>query len=70
MPDTELPVLGYGPNDIPRLTGGAISRSRVYRDLASGKLRAKKAGPRTIIPPEEIRRYIASLPDWEPNDAA
>jgi hypothetical protein len=61
----ELPVLGYSPNDIPRLSGGAISRSRVYEALKKGTLRAKKAGQRTLITPEEARRFIDNLPDRE-----
>jgi hypothetical protein len=50
-------------DEVPRATGGAISRTRVYALLKSGKLKAKRAGRRTIIPADELRRCIAALPD-------
>jgi hypothetical protein len=59
----QLPVLGYALEDIPKMTSGVISRTRVFEDLAKGRLRAKKVGKRDIITPEEARRYIASFPD-------
>jgi len=65
-----LAPLGYSPNDIPRMTGGAISRTRVFSDIKTGKLKAKKAGQRTIIPAEEAKRYIDALPDRVPDNAA
>jgi len=65
-----LAPLGYGPNDIPRMTGGTISRTRVFDDIKTGKLKAKKAGKRTIITAEEAKRYIDALPDRLPDTAA
>lgn len=65
-----LAPLGYGPNDIPRMTGGAISRTRVFGDIKTGKLKAKKVGQRTIITAEEAKRYIDALPDRQPDTAA
>jgi hypothetical protein len=59
----ELPALAYSPDDIPKLTSGQIPRRRVFTDMASGKLRAKKAGRRTIITPEDAKTYISSFPD-------
>jgi hypothetical protein len=64
MDDTSrLPVLGFAPTDIPKMTHGVISRTRVFEDLAAGRLRAKKVGKRDIITPDEARRYIESFPD-------
>jgi hypothetical protein len=57
--------LCYAPDEIPHATGGAISRTRVYQALRSGLLRAKRDGRRTIITADELRRYIAALPDRE-----
>jgi hypothetical protein len=57
--------LCYSPDEIPRATGGAISRTRVYAAMKSGRLRAKRDGRRTIITADELRRYIAALPDRE-----
>lgn len=64
------PPIAYSPDDIPALTGGVVSRTRVYMDMRSGKLRAKKLGKRTLIPAEEARRYIADLPDRPISTAA
>jgi hypothetical protein len=61
-----LPVLGYSPNDFPRLTGGAISRTRVFEDIKAGRLQARKVGQRTIITPEEAKRYRDSFPVIKP----
>jgi hypothetical protein len=60
---TRLPVLGFAPTDIPKMTNGVVSRTRVFEDLAAGRLRAKKVGKRDIVTPEEARRYIESFPD-------
>ena len=70
MDTPELPVLGYAPADITKMTNGVISRTRVYEDMKNGKLRAKKAGPRTIITPEAAKDYIANLPDRPTKTAA
>jgi len=63
--DVEATKICYAPNQIPVVTGGAISRTRVYAALRSGKLKAKRDGRRIIIPADELRRYIAALPDRE-----
>ena len=65
MPDDsfQLPFLGYAPEDIPKMTSGVISRTRVFEDLNLGRVRAKKVGKRDLITPEEARRYIDSFPD-------
>ena len=69
MERSDLPFLGLSPDDVPGLTGGAVSRTRVYEDMRAGQLRAKKVGRRTIIEAAEVRRYIASFPD-RPTKAA
>jgi hypothetical protein len=67
---TELPVLGYSPSDIPKKTGGVVSLSRVFADMRSGRLRAKKVGPRNIITPEDAKNYVDSFPDRPTKPAA
>jgi hypothetical protein len=69
-PKHELPALAYAPDDIPKLTSGQIPRRRVFTDMASGKLRAKKAGRRTIITPEDAKNYINNFPDRPTKPAA
>jgi excisionase family DNA binding protein len=52
--------LGYSPQETAyRLNS---SRSTVYRLLAAGRLRAVKRGASTLITPESIAEYEASLP--------
>jgi len=39
-----------------------LSRSRLYVLIGEGKIEARKAGKRTLILGESLRRYIESLP--------
>ncbi len=62
------------PNTTPELTpkiglsideachASGIGRTKLYEALSNGKLIAKKAGRRTIIRPEDLEAYVASLP--------
>lgn len=55
--------LAYSPNEAAKAIGH--SRTRVYELIASGQLRAKKDGRRTVILHAELERYLAELPDRE-----
>ena len=56
-------VLGYSPQQTAdRLNS---SKSTVYRLLAAQKLRAIKRGASTLITPDSIAEYEASLPPFE-----
>lgn len=39
-----------------------ISRSEIYKLLAAGKIRAVKAGRKTLVLTETLQNYIHSLP--------
>jgi excisionase family DNA binding protein len=65
MPTLAYTVLAYTIADLCKATG--IGRSKVYLDLKSGKLRAKKHGKRTIITESEARRWLDALPARSPN---
>lgn len=39
------------------------SRARLYEAMKAGELRARKFGRRTIIPADELRRWLGSLPE-------
>ena len=41
----------------------SISRSKLYEELAAGRLKALKAGSRTLIPVSSIDAWLAQLPD-------
>lgn len=56
-------ALAYSPADAAREIG--ISRARLYDHLASGAIKAKKDGQRTLIPHDELVRFLAALPDQE-----
>ena len=45
-----------------------FGRSFVYEEIRAGRLIAKKAGGKTLILPEERKRYFASLPVKEPRN--
>lgn len=40
------------------------SRSQLYKEMGSGRLRAKKNGDRTLIDIEDADRWAAALPNY------
>lgn len=56
----------YRPAAAARRMG--ISRSQLYVELATGRLTARKHGRCTLVPATEIDRWLAQLPQWEPQD--
>ena len=56
----------FRPNEAAARMG--ISRSRLYVELAAGRIKAKKLGTATLVPAVEIDRWLAELPDWHPDD--
>lgn len=43
-----------------------IGHTKFYEEVNSGRLRAKKIGRKTIILPEDRRKWRASLPEYVP----
>ena len=39
-----------------------IGRTKVYEAIASGRLKARKCGTRTLILRDDLRRFLNSLP--------
>jgi len=39
-----------------------VKRSSIYREIAAGRIRALKAGKRTLLPMESLRAWLAALP--------
>lgn len=60
---TPVSPLAYGIADAVRASG--VSRTRLYEALTNGDLAARKAGRRTLIEADELRRWIASQPRAE-----
>jgi excisionase family DNA binding protein len=52
--------LAYTITEAVQLSG--IGRTKLYEALTSGKLKAVKAGRRTLIFPDDLRQWLASLP--------
>lgn len=55
----------YRPTQAAQRLG--ISRSTLYEELRTGRLRGRKIGNATVITADEIDRYLASLPPWQPD---
>jgi excisionase family DNA binding protein len=53
--------VAYAVNDLADALG--IGRTKLYSEIASGRLQAKKLGSRTLIPADAVRAYLAQLPD-------
>jgi excisionase family DNA binding protein len=58
-----LQRLAYSINELADAAG--CGRDKIYDAIRNGDLRAHKWGSRTIVPTEEARRFIASLPVLE-----
>jgi len=52
--------LAYTVPDACKAAG--FGRTTLYELIAAGRVRAMKAGTRTLIEAESLRRYLASLP--------
>lgn len=48
----------------------SVGRTFLYQEIAAGRLRAVKAGRRTLIEAAEARRWLSSLQRITPSDAA
>jgi hypothetical protein len=44
-------------------------RTEVYKALKDGRLKGLKDGDRTVITPEAIKAFVATLPPWKPRAA-
>ena len=53
-------AIAYTVRDACNATG--VGRTTLYGLIAAGRVRAMKAGTRTLIEAESLRRYLASLP--------
>ncbi|WP_375410576.1 helix-turn-helix domain-containing protein [uncultured Methylobacterium sp.] len=54
------PPLSYGPNDAARVA--SVGRSTIFEEIKVGRLKARKAGRRTLILHEDLAAWLASLP--------
>lgn len=45
-----------------------ISRAYLYQLIGEGKIVARKIGSRTVIPADELRRFVNSQPAFVPGE--
>jgi hypothetical protein len=64
MSDTTEVVKPFclAPNQVPKYTSGAISRTKVFDLIKSGEVQAHKLGRRTAIITRSIDEYIERQP--------
>jgi excisionase family DNA binding protein len=53
-------VLAHTIADATKISG--IGRTTLYEAIGAGKIEARKAGNRTLIPAESLRAFVAGLP--------
>ena len=54
--------LAYSVEEFGAVAG--LGRTKLYAEIAAARLRARKAGKRTVILAEDGRAYLASLPEF------
>jgi len=58
---TEIIPFAVSVADAVRMVG--LGRTSLYAAIASGKLKTKKSGRRTLVETTALRQFIAMLPD-------
>jgi hypothetical protein len=64
---SEVLRLAYRIDEFVRLSG--VGRTSVYEALKTGRLKAVKAGTRTLILADSAHEFVASLPPYRPQHA-
>jgi excisionase family DNA binding protein len=54
----------YSIRDVTKVTG--LGRSYIYEEIKEGRLRIRKAGRRSLIFPDDLKAWLASLPAIRP----
>ncbi|MET4493484.1 helix-turn-helix domain-containing protein [Bradyrhizobium sp. LA7.1] len=68
---TRPPLIDDGAVSIDQFcSNNAVSRATVYREIASGRLEARKVGRKTVILKAAERAWLNALPVFEPEAAA
>lgn len=58
--------LAFGVREAARVVG--VSHSAITREIAAGRLKAKRYGRRVLIRPRDLREWLDSLPDARKGD--
>jgi len=70
---TDMPVapaepLAVGIMDATRLSG--VGRSTIFDEIKAGRLKARKAGRRTLILRDDLLAWLNTLPSRDAKEAA
>ena len=65
MPKLDLPAgpverFAYSIEEVTKVTG--LGRSYIYEEIRDGRLRIRKAGRRSLVLPDDLKAWLASLP--------
>jgi hypothetical protein len=52
--------LAYSIDEIPAVA--SIGRTKVFAEIGSGRLKARKIGRRTVVLADDLAEYLAALP--------
>ena len=55
-------IVAYTIPEARKIMG--IGTTRIYEEISAQRLRAKKAGKRTLIPADAIEEWLKNLPDF------
>jgi excisionase family DNA binding protein len=55
-----LPRLAYSVNDTCKTL--SIGKTKLYEEIAAGRIKPLKSGKRTLIPADQIAGWLSSLP--------
>jgi excisionase family DNA binding protein len=59
-PAGPIPRYAYSIEEVTKLTG--LGRSSIYEEIRDGRLRIRKAGRRSLVLPDDLKAWLASLP--------
>lgn len=52
--------IAHSPKEAKRILGCGLTF--LYSEIAAGRIEARKAGRKTLIPADSLRAYLAALP--------
>ncbi len=68
IPDDQTSPIAMTIADVTRRTG--IGRTSIFEAIRAGRLRARKAGARTLVMADDLQAFLDSLPDARAAKAA